>query len=93
MKSCVFFALACGALGSVAACDNKTPEPKPDPVGSAVSPSTAAVPTSVVVTAKKDDTTPAPSSGMSSGGSGAAGKPGSDPNKGSFTLAEATKDV
>jgi peptidyl-prolyl cis-trans isomerase A (cyclophilin A) len=89
MKSCVFFALACGALGSVAACDNKTPEPKPEPVASA----TAAVPTSVVVTATKQDTTPAPSSGMSSGGSGSAGKPGSDPNKGTFTLAEATKDL
>ena len=82
--------LAFGALALVAACDNKTPEPKPEPKGDPVQ-----VPTSVVMTATKPEepSQASMSSGMTSGGTAVPGKAGKDPNNGSFTLAEATKDL
>lgn len=95
MKSVLPLAFAMGAF-SLTACD-KTPEPKPEsqPTGTATSAANAATPTSVVATGQKPDEPSQASmtSGESSAGSSAAGKPGSDPNKGSFTLAEATKDL
>ena len=94
-RSVLPLAFAIGAL-NVAACD-KTPEPKPEPQpnASATSASNVGSPTSVVATAHKLDEVPqaAMSGGESSGGTGVPGKPGNDPHKGSFTLAEATKDL
>lgn len=86
--------LATGVLVLTAALAcNKTPEPQPEPQPTPAV-SAAATPTSVVATAKKDDAVPqaAMSGGESSGGS-SVGKPGADPHNGSFTLAEATKEL
>ena len=77
-------ALSLGAF-VLAACDKKTPEPTPESTN-------AAVPTSGVVTATKPADSAAGGESSSSGGS-VPGKSGSDPNNGSFTLAEATKDL
>jgi peptidyl-prolyl cis-trans isomerase A (cyclophilin A) len=83
------FALA----SSLSAC-NKTPEPQPEPKPTTSAASTAGGPTSVNATATKEEPSQASmSSGMSSGGAASVGKPGGDPNHGSFTLAEATKDL
>ena len=84
----------------IAACNNKAPEPQPEPTAPATS--AAAVPTSLKLTASKDDNA-AGGGGNSSGGTVTAtgssdapeptSKSGKDPHKGSFTLAEATKDL
>lgn len=79
--------LSFGAL-ALAACDNKTPEPKPDPQTNAAVP-TSGVATGVKPTDSAGSALTAPGDSNPSG----AGKTGGDPNKGSFTIAEATKDL
>lgn len=81
--------LAVSVMGGASLACDKTPEPKPDPA-----PATpTATASSTTTTSNGDTSSGAPNANPANTSASSSSGPTSDPNKGSFTLAEATKDL